>query len=164
METIFEKVQRNVNEYVRKKRLRIVRELGWGMDGLVLMVEPKAAVKTFKYPEQYHRELNVYKRLHSKSVFQVLDFNIPRLIDHDDELKVIEMSVVNPPFVLDFASAYLDTPPDFPDEIQEEWYRERRELFEDRWPVVRKILSEFRKLGIYLTDVKPGNIEFDEDA
>ena len=70
------------------------------------------------------------------------------------------MGIVSPPFVLDFAGAYLDQAPDFPDEIMEDWRAEKKEQFGDRWGVVQDIMREFRKLGIYLADVKPGNIMF----
>jgi hypothetical protein len=47
----------------------------------------------------------------------VLGFNVPQLIGFDDELHVIEMTVVKRPFVLDFAAAYLDVRPEFPEDV-----------------------------------------------
>jgi hypothetical protein len=73
------------------------------------------------------------------------------------------MEIMRPPFVVDFASAGVDGPLfEYPPEILEESEEKRRELFGDRWPIVRKIMSEFRSHGIYLSDVKPGNIMFAE--
>lgn len=92
----------------------------------------------------------------------MLGFNVPRLLRADDELFVIEMTIVSPPFVLDFAGAYLDTPPVFPAEVLEAWREEKFEQFGDRWPTVLRVIAAFRKWGIYLADVKPGNIEFRE--
>ena len=82
------------------------------------------------------------------------------MIGFDNELWVIEMTVVTPPFVLDFAGVYLDSPPPyfFDAEIMSEWETQRRELFEDDWADVVMLLAEFRKHGIYLNDVKPGNV------
>ena len=42
------------------------------------------------------------------------------------------------------------------------WEEEKLEQFEGRWPIVRGLMAEFRRFGIYLADVKPGNIMFDE--
>jgi hypothetical protein len=79
----------------------------------------------------------------------------------DDERWVIEMEVVSPPFVLDFAGAYLDQPPDYPPDVIEDWEMEKRDQFgEERWEMVRIVMYEFQQMGIYLADVKPGNIMF----
>jgi hypothetical protein len=40
---------------------------------------------------------------------------------------VIEMTIVSRPFVLDFAGAYLDSPPEFSAEIWSEWEAEKRD-------------------------------------
>lgn len=90
----------------------------------------------------------------------VRGFAVPRLVRADDELWVIEMTIVKPPFVLDFAGAYLDTPPDYPEEVLDEWRAEKAEQFGDRWPEVQRVVRAFHQWGIYLADVKPGNIEF----
>lgn len=71
------------------------------------------------------------------------------------------MEIVSPPFLLDFAGAYLDQRPDCPDDVLEEWMEDKRQQFGDeRWDVVQSIMAAFRGFGIYLADVKPGNITF----
>jgi len=70
------------------------------------------------------------------------------------------MTIVKRPFVLDFAGAHLDARPEFSAEIWADWEAEKREQFEDRWPMVEKILAAFEEFGIYLLDVSPGNIGF----
>jgi hypothetical protein len=50
----------------------------------------------------------------------------------DDELLGFEMTVVERPYLLDFAGAYLDTVPQFPDEVWAEWEADKREKFGDR--------------------------------
>ena len=45
---------------------------------------------------------------------------------------VIEMTVVTPPFLLDFAGAYLDWPPEFSSEATEYWLHEKQEQFGTR--------------------------------
>lgn len=81
------------------------------------------------------------------------------MMGHDDELWVIEMSIVQPPFALDFAGAYLDERPDYPRDVIRRWEAEKRRQFGTRWAEVRSLMSAFARHGIYLADVKPGNIE-----
>ena len=70
------------------------------------------------------------------------------------------MTIVQRPFILDFAGAYLDFRPEFPAEIWADWEVEKREQFDKRWPMVRRILDAFEEMGIYLLDVSPSNIAF----
>ena len=97
-----------------------------------------------------------------RAVTTVQGFNVPELIDSDDGLLVLEMTIVRRPFVLDFASAYLDSDkrPDFTDDAWATWEEEKKEQFEARWPAVQEVLAAFERLGIYLLDVSPGNIGF----
>jgi hypothetical protein len=50
---------------------------------------------------------------------------------------MVEMEIVQPPFVLDFAGAYLDRRPDFPEDVYAEWQAEKAEQFGDDWPLVQ---------------------------
>ena len=70
------------------------------------------------------------------------------------------MAFVMPPFLLDFASAWLDTRPEFSDEVWEDWRRKNEEQFGDRWPEVQLILANFEGRGIYMLDPSPNNIRF----
>jgi hypothetical protein len=90
---------------------------------------------------------------------------VPQLIAFDDELLVIEMTVVQPPFMLDFAGAYLADAPDFSDEVLEQWREEKVEQFGDRWPEVESAVEWLRAhLGIQLMDIHPWNIAFDTNG
>ncbi|MGA2248407.1 MAG: hypothetical protein ABSH48_25850 [Verrucomicrobiota bacterium] len=82
------------------------------------------------------------------------------MIQTDDALRVIEMSVVTRPFVLDFAGAYLDAPPGFSDEIWNDWETQKREQFGERWPKVQSVLAALEELDIHMIDVSPSNIAF----
>lgn len=65
--------------------------------------------------------------------------------------------------MLDFAGAYLDQRPDYPDGVMDEWQDAKLEQFgEERWAVVQMIMTHFASMGIFLADVKPGNIMFAE--
>ena len=90
----------------------------------------------------------------------LLGFNIPELVGFEDELRVIEMTIVKRPFVLDFAGAHLDIRPEFPEDVWTDWEADKREQFEGRWPAVQALLGEFEAIGIYLLDISPSNIAF----
>ena len=152
--------------YATQRQLEIREPLGSGKDGIVLSAAArnsawgKVAIKVFRFDELFLREKQVYQRLGEKRVSSVIGFNVPEMLHFDDSLHIIEMTIVERPFVLDFAGAYLDERPQFPEEIWAEWESDKREQFEDRWPEVRKILDAFEELGIYLLDVSPANLAF----
>ena len=70
------------------------------------------------------------------------------------------MTIVTRPFVLDFAGAHLDAPPEFSEDIWADWEWEKREQFGAHWPRVQAVMAAFAELGIYLLDVSPSNIAF----
>ena len=155
----------NAAAYASRNQLEIGERLGFGIHGIVHVAQHKlnhnlSAIKGHSSSESYFRERNVYERLREASVIQITGFNVPKLISFDDSLRVIEMTIVKQPFVLDFAGAYLDTLPEFSEELWTEWERDKREQFGTRWPAVQQILSAFEELGIHLIDISPSNIAF----
>jgi hypothetical protein len=116
----------NARIYATQHQLRIAERLGFGIHGIVFLAENnikagKTAVKVHHAAEPFRREVAVYERLRAAGVSKILGFNVPQLIRMDEMLLVVEMTVVVRPFVLDFAGAYLDTLPDFPEETWAEW-------------------------------------------
>jgi hypothetical protein len=83
------------------------------------------------------------------------------MLRSDDELWVIEMEIVSQPYLLDFAGAYLDEPPDYSEDILAEWDAEKREQFGSQWPRVQAVLRALEEHGIYLVDVNPGNVRLE---
>jgi hypothetical protein len=100
-----------------------VRELlGSGIHGIVYVVESKTdpgrrALKLHRDSDAYLREKVAYERLREKRIDLILGFQVPVPLRFDDEFMAIEMTIVMPPFVLDFASATLDAPIEFSEEI-----------------------------------------------
>jgi hypothetical protein len=119
------------------------------------------AVKFHDRDVAYEKERDIYLRLRDLEVTHVQGHRIPLLINYHDELLAIEMTIVSPPFCLDFGGAYLDHRPDYSPEVWADWREQKSEAFEDNWPAVEKIISEFESFGIYIADVNPGNIKFD---
>lgn len=144
--------------YCSAKGLTIDLRLGNGIQGVVYSTNRKTAIKIFAYQEHFETERDVYQRLQSRGFSVVDGFNVPKLLGFNNKLRIVEMEVVNPPYILDFASAYLDRKPPYDLEQMEEWEEERAELFGEDWPRVRSVLSRFRAIGVHLVDVKPGNI------
>ena len=93
------------------------------------------------------------------NVEEIYGFAIPRLIDYDNTVMVIEMDIVEPPYILDFGKAYLHRPPPhFSPEVMQESYDSQVELWGEHWPMIRKILGRLQSLGIYHVDPSPRNI------
>lgn len=155
----------NAQSYARRYHLQLAERLGFGIHGIIFVAEDntkagKTAIKAHRTGEPYFRERSVYERLSSAGIGEILGFHVPEMIRVDDELRIIEMTVVTRPFVLDFAGAYLDIPPDFSEEIWAEWEAEKREQFEARWPIVQSVLAALEELDIHMVDVSPSNIAF----
>lgn len=146
--------------YCTAQSLALSRRLGFGKDGTVWFTSRNTAVKVFERDFAYSREREVYRRLANLGIDGVAGHTVPELLRSDDILGIIEMSIVEPPFVLDFASAQLDHPFDFPDDVLSEWFAEKREQFGADWSKAVVVLRALERMGIYMTDVHPGNIKF----
>ena len=113
---------RRIGRYADNKNLVLGELLGAGIHGSVFAAEyqtqgGRSAIKGHERRPAYERERDVYLRLREIEITTVRGCHVPALIDYDDQLLVIEMTVVSRPFVLDFAGAYLDEGPDFSDEV-----------------------------------------------
>jgi hypothetical protein len=155
-----ELLEARARQYAERHALGIEAQLGYGMHGIVFSTNCKSAIKVFERQNAYVRERDVYLRLQELNLFQLNGFAVPRLVRYDDALQVVEMTIVNPPFVLDFAGAYLDIPPDYSDEVLADWRTEKLEQFGEKWSEVESLIDAFAAMGIYLADVRPGNVSF----
>ena len=160
-----EHLTQRAQTYASRNTLRLAERLGHGIHGIVYAAESNAeagsvAVKAHRTTEGYERERNAYLRLKDAGVKEILGFKVPELLQSDDELLVLEMTIVTRPFLLDFAGAYLDYVPEFSDEIWSEWEAEKREQFESRWPKVLEVLGKLEEFDIHMVDVSPSNIAF----
>src|SRR5688572_18085551 len=112
------------SEYCRRRQSQLEADqvFGYGVHGSVFAclratAPARSAVKVHEREEPYHRERDTYLRLRELSIESVQKHNVPQLLDYDDELLVIEMTIVARPFLLDFGGAYLDHPPDYSAEV-----------------------------------------------
>lgn len=158
--------QSRAAEYARRKGIEIdlANPLGAGTDGAVWKTNRTTAVKAFERQASYELELQCYFRFHSAEIDSINGFAVPRLMGFNEELLVIEMGIVSPPFIIDFAKVRLDRPYDFSEEVIADWNESGQELFEERWPQVKALLWELERFGIYYMDAKPGNIMFGDES
>jgi serine kinase of HPr protein (carbohydrate metabolism regulator) len=152
-------------DYASRHALEVREILGSGIHGIVYVVESKAdpgrrALKLHRDTEAYTREKTVYELLREKRIDTILGFDIPQPLRFDDEFMAIEMTIVMPPFVLDFASASLEVPMEFSEEVWADWEHTKQEQFGLQWEAVQAILTELRRYGIHMLDPSPSNIRF----
>jgi len=144
------------------------RPIGFGNDGCVWRTHRNSAVKTLESRDSYSRERDCYRRLMDRGVKQVEGLTVPTLLDFDDQLLVVEMRIVEPPFLLDFGKAYLDgTHPYSPEQLQAYYGSLGRHFRVEDLPRVMKICRILRGYGIEYLDAKPKNIwlrSFEEEA
>ncbi len=153
----------------KKKGAVIKDELGFGVHGSVFVAEyqsktgsafGQSAVKVHEHEAEYGRERDVYLRLSEHGIDSIHGCHVPRLLAYDDDLLIIEMTIVKRPYVLDFAGAFLDQSPDFSEEVMAEWRAEKFEQFGKRWADAEAVLRYLAGYGIYVVDVNPNNISW----
>ena len=160
-----ELLRQRAETYATRKNLALDASLGTGIQGSVWSTIFKSrsghsAIKVHDAEHTYRRERDIYLRLREYNVDYVRDCSVPRLLDHDDQLLILEMTIVKRPFCLDFGGAYLDYAPAYPDDILADEDLKQRELFEDDYAEMKAVLHELEKFDIYMLDVHPGNISF----
>jgi hypothetical protein len=151
-----------VTQYAAARSLALSSQhpFGFGNDGTLWKSSVPTVIKAFRHHQVYSTELACYLRLQEREVTEIRGFAIPGISDHDDELRVIEMDLVSPPYLLDFGKTYLDRKPDFSEEVWHDWAEQHAEMWDDRWPEVKRLLWRLESYGIYYVDPRPGNIRF----
>ena len=148
--------------YARRSGQARLGLLGQGKDGRVWITSGGHAIKAHERSESYRAERNAYMRFRDVGLDEVNGFAVPSLVAFDDALLVIEMTVVPPPFVVDFASVTLDFDPEL---IEDEGHTladlVRDRFGDDRAADVLGVVDELVvRAGAYLSDLHPHNIKF----
>jgi len=139
--------------------------LGYGNDGTVWQTMQRTAVKAIERESKYRTELACYQRFAEDGVEQIDGFAVPELVGHNDELLVIEMTIVTPPYIIDFAKVWLDKPPDYPEDSAADRLRQAEEDFGADWGAVAGLLWTLKtRFGIHYVDPNPGNIKLRGDS
>jgi hypothetical protein len=100
-----------IGQFEGKYLCRLLGMLGSGpgQDGRVVRSDRMTAVKFFDLAERFARERLVYEMLQSSQTVEIAGHAIPELIRADADLLAIEISIVERPFLLDFAGAKWPT-------------------------------------------------------
>jgi len=155
----------NLARYCAQHHLQITGKFGAGKDGTVFQTQSGSAVKVHERLDSYEAERDIYLRLLERNVVEVCGLTVPVLLNFDDDLRVLEMQMVSPPYLLDFASAWLDKPPDFSREVINEWHQRLRESFGERFPDIMHVLETLaNEAGVYMLDIHPHNVKFEKDV
>jgi hypothetical protein len=154
-----EEFARRAAVYCEPRRLTVRTSLGRGLQGAVFYVASPSsenALKIHARQDGYAREVAVYRRLAKHRVTSVRGLTVPQLLNVDEGLLAFEMSIVKPPYLLDFGGAYLDT---IPDHIEREVPRD--EDFGEFLREVEAVRAELhQRFGVILADINTGNIRF----
>src|SRR5579862_2339070 len=92
-------LHRRVREYANGEGLQLGEQLGSGVHGIVFDAtkqtnQGRVALKVHERDTAYYRERDVYLRLQSLGITQVCGCNVPQLVDFNDDLMVIQMTIV----------------------------------------------------------------------
>jgi hypothetical protein len=151
--------------FAQTYQVEFINRLGEGKDGEVFQTDCLTGVKFLHVLDHYNREVRAYRVLASLKIDNIAGQNVPRLVRCDDTLLAIEMSIVQPPFIVDFVSAYTDEEIEklgFDEDVIAERQIFWQERFGDRWPKVMTICDQFHRLtGLTLLDLSHNNIRFE---
>ncbi|TLD68818.1 hypothetical protein FEM03_21025 [Phragmitibacter flavus] len=153
----------SAESYVATQGLELTGSLGNGLDGNIWKVRSKKkriswALKIHAEWRGYRCERDCYQKLLEHQVSEIEGFHVRVMVRTDDQWLAIEMSIVERPFILDFAQAFLDIEPEFPEEVWQERLETWSENYGEHWPRVQRALYELEGIGIYYLDVHHQNV------
>jgi hypothetical protein len=84
-------------------------EPDWGLDAYLWRTTTETVVKAHRYQERFQKELAAYQRLAERKLVRLKGFEFPQLVDDDEQLHILELSIVSPPYIyiLDFVEVEL---------------------------------------------------------
>jgi hypothetical protein len=133
---------------------------GFGQDGRVWQTNRKTAIKVFERQHNFETELACYQRLKEHSVIEIGGLQVPQLVDFDNTLQIVEITIVKAPFIIDFGKCYIDRPPPYDaNEIMAENRRLKRR-FGENFSRLQIIFWQLKKIGIHYWDAKKSNVRF----
>lgn len=153
----------NAEKYAKSKSINLLSQdcLGFGTDGVVWQTDRQTVVKIIERPHVYERERDCYRRFKERGVIEIAGFAVPELIDCDDDLRVIEMTFVDPPRVPDFGKVSIDCLPPYHDDkrvlanARAKWIAD----FGEDWSSVAMLLHVlWEDFGIYYADPSTNNV------
>lgn len=135
--------------------------LGGGISGFVFASPDfRTALKVHRTIEGYTTEVAVYKELVRLNITKICGLQLPRPRKRRNDLRLIQMDIVSPPFLLDFAGVLFE-PPDFPEDVMEHWHEQNRNFFGPNVSIVYDVYNTLARHGLYYMDFRPSNLKLD---
>lgn len=133
-----------------------IDEPDWGLDAYLWRTNVETVVKVHRYHDRFEKELAAYHRLAERKITRLKGFEFPQLVDYDEQMRILELSIVSPPYILDFVEVGLGKKPSNFDLDRIEAQQSKQ--FGKDWPDVRRLLEALMQIGIYYDDVHNKNI------
>lgn len=147
--------------YLDRRGATILARCGYGKEGVVFKSSHGTAVKVHSAEQTFWNEYYAYQRLTETETVRVRGFRVPKLINTDKKLRVIEMGIVEPPCLLDFGTSSTDHEPDFEQEAWDTWWEKLQEDFGDRFPEAEAVFYFLRNyLNVWHLDLSTNNLQF----
>ena len=135
--------------------------LGWGISGFVyLSPDSRTAVKVHRGEAGFIRELEVYRILRKLGITQLHGLNVPKLRGVSINARLIQMDVVNKPYLLDFAGVLYE-PPDYPLDKMELWHQDIARYYGPNAHVAYAVYNTLAGYGLYYVDIRPSNLNIE---
>lgn len=164
---IEEELEKRARLYCDTKGMRLVVNpiLGFGSDGRVWRTSAGTAVKAFEMAKCYTQEQECYRRLSGARVVEIDGLAVPAMEGFDDKLMVVEMSIVQKPYLLDFGKVHLDKPPPYYKDanVMSDLTSRIEDDFGDQAFRIYGVLSTLTSFGIWYTDPSCRNICLEEN-
>jgi hypothetical protein len=150
-----EDIKYRLAAFAQANNLELIRQIGFGIHGLAMLADNRdqllvSVVKVFESTEPYERERDVYLRLQEAGATSLAGCSVPQFIGASDQHLTIWITLVDRPFCLDFAAAYLDGLPRYFPPMGEEWEAEKLAQFgAEDWSKVLRVLDELESYGIW---------------
>ena len=124
-------------------------KLGFGVSGVVFLSPGgTTAIKIHQRLRSFQVELQAYEIITKHGLFDICGLSIPRLLHYDTKMRIIEMTVVEPPYLLDFAGVTFE-PIDFSTDTQREIGLKIERQFGTNAHFAYLVQHELEKYGIY---------------
>ncbi|MFO0866506.1 MAG: hypothetical protein U0744_17985 [Gemmataceae bacterium] len=118
------------------------------------------AIKVHDRFDAYVRERGVYLRLRELGIDFICGSAVTPLLEYDDDLQAICMTMVHRPYILDFGDAFLGEPPEFSEDTMAERWAGRKNNVGDAFRTSPVFCNRSRSFGFTVLDVNPNNISW----
>lgn len=136
----------------------VLEILGWGVSGFVfLSSDLRTAIKVHHNPDGFHTEVKAYKMLRRHRITRIGGITIPKLHKEDFDRQLIQIDLVKPPYLLDFAGVRFSDPK-FPPETVRQIDEDIQLRFGRNAAFAYAVQHRLLQIGMYYLDLRPSNL------